>query len=277
MKRRMKQKKYGILMFVGIAAMVLMQFAPCRAGWEHEDSDVSSGPTYGYNHEDGYEYELEEEFSVTNIDRGADSSGAWASADCEASAWVEVWSFEGGSLAKTAYAWCEAWGESNYKYDPDGPNDLPDPLYVDWELYASGTVWVEGGVDDGGLGSGDSANSNADADAGIDGEEDGSAWAAGDVSENENGSADVNVSGEAEEDYSSTTESDGYFYATLDFSVDAEDDEILEELWKYRANAEVWVSVRSRALVSVSQGYSGSAGGYGGSECSGDSDVEVSW
>ena len=188
------------------------------------NSNVSSGPNYGYNHEDGADYELEEEFSVTNIDRGANSSGAWAEADCEASAWVEVWSFEGGSVSKRAYAWCTAWGESNYEYYKDDPNDTPDDLYVDWDLYASGTIWVEGAVVDWNLGSGDSTVSSADADAGIDGEGDGSAWAVGSVSENENGSVEVGVSGEAEIDSSSTTESPGYYYATLDFSVDAEDD-----------------------------------------------------
>ena len=42
MRRRMKQKKYRILMVVGIAVMVLMPFAPCRADWEWDDWEGSS-------------------------------------------------------------------------------------------------------------------------------------------------------------------------------------------------------------------------------------------
>lgn len=268
----MTRSKYVVLIVVDIATMILIFSAPspCKAYWLYLGSDVSDGPTYGYNYESGYDWQLEEEFSVTNIDTGAGSSGAYAGADCVAEASVEV-TPSGTSVSKSASAWCTSWGESYY-YQPDG-NDV---LEYDWDVYASGYVSVSGGIDDSSLGSG-SADSDADAYSGVDssgGYGDGGAW--GYVYEYEDGVTYVNCYGQATENYSSTTESSGYYSASLSYSVSTSGSDWTDGD-SFTASAGVDASVSCSADVSVSQGYSGSADASASADCGGDASVSVSY
>ena len=123
----MKRQNWQILMVAAIAATTLVPVAPCSAGWYYITSDVCDGPTYGYDYESGSGYQIEWEFSVTNIDTSADSGGASASADCDAWATVDVMA-EGTSVDKYAWAGAETWGESYYGNNEPGEATL----YYDW-------------------------------------------------------------------------------------------------------------------------------------------------
>lgn len=169
MKRRMKQKKYGILIVVGIVMMVLVPFAPCRAGWSYIDSYYSTGPTSGSD-SDAY---CSWSFSVTDISRSANSSGVSTSATCEAESEVFITATTGQSISRNPVAICGTYCQSRYA-DPEVEEDL----YVDWEVDDSGTVEVSGLAYDWYVVTGSLYVFSA-AIAGIDSHEDGSGYATG--------------------------------------------------------------------------------------------------
>lgn len=268
MKRRMKQKKYGILMVVGIIAVVLMPFAPCRAEWIHIYSDVASGPTEGYNPDSdsgpGWSWEYEEGFLITDIDTYADSSGASASANCYSycSGQVMVWGQANKSISPSAS--CASWGRSLYA-DPDPPSPLPD---ISWSVYGSGTVTVGGSV------SGNSADCSSNASGGMyTNEGSGVGLAYGSVSSNDFGSAGVDWDENTTKDYSDVDDEEyEWFYATLEFSVEGGDPVLLdEEETQYEAYAEVWSSSDFSASSSDGEASAGSS-----ADCGGSSSVSVS-
>lgn len=287
-KRRfkMERKNYVILMVVCIAIMVLLPVVPCRSNWSHLGGNGSSGlPDSDSDSEDGYEYEWSWSYSVSGINRGGDSGGSWASASFSADELAEVWSFGGGTSESASPENPQpcVWGDSYYA-DLPNPNYTSDPIEVAWDVYASGTVTVEGSVDDGDLGSGDSVDSSASASGSAGGYESGDGYVSGSVSENSNGSTYIGVGGEATEDYSSYTESAGYYYATLDFTVDAYDSDSNVEgdppndpgPNSFGASAGISVYADAYASISASQGYTGSADAYASVSFGGYAIVSVS-
>ncbi len=273
----MERRNYVILMIVGIVAMVLMPVAPCRAEWIYLGSDVSSGPNQGYDFDTDsgsiWLSRKEWSFLVTDINRYANSSGAYASASCTADSWVEIICFgEAAGASVSSGATCGVWGKSYYA-DTDPPSPAPT---VDWSMEGSGELvaygWINGKGD---LCGGDSAQSYAYAIAGIDAEESGLAWAQGCVTADSNGWANVNVSGEAEED-SSTVYDDEYnwYYAELDFSIEGSEDDVEIEGTQYEAKAHIWVSSSCGANLSA-EDYWSSIKAISETSCSGSCSVEV--
>ena len=272
-RAKMKPKNYVILMVAAIAAMVLVQFAPCRANWVYLGSDGSSGlPDSDSDSEDGYEYEWSWSYSVSGISRGGNSGGSWASASFSADELAEVWSFGGGTSESASPDNPQpcVWGDSYYADIPN-PNYTADPIEVKWDVYASGTVTVEGSVDDGDLGGGDSVDSDASASGSAGGYESGGGYVSGSVSENSTGSAYAGVYGEAtEDDDPDITESAGYYYATLSFTVDAYDSDPYVEgdppndpgPNSFGASAGISVYADASASISASQGHIGGADTY---------------
>ena len=225
MKRRMKQKKYGILMFVGIAVMVIMPFAPCRADWSYLGSEGSSGlPDSDSDFQSGGNYYREIwGYAVTNIDRGGNSSGSWAVADISSSEEAQALSLFGAGGAETAdpdNPQPIVWGKSFYA-DLPNPNYTTAGLTVDWDILADGTVYVEGSVWDSNLGGGDTLHSEAEAGAVAAGRVYGAGMVKGSVDENSNGWTWIGVQGYATVNYSNYNQPAAYYDAILDFTVDA--------------------------------------------------------
>ena len=253
-------------MIVGFVAMVLMTVVPCRAGWSYLGSEVSSGLTQDDDSDaySGWEY------SITNISTSADSSGASASADCEASCWAEV---TGGSMSRSPYASCSSWSLSRYAWFGPPPSD---DLSISWSVDGSGTVEVAGWINSVYFVTGDSGSSSASASGSISSYEYGSAGASGSVSDGSNGSASVDVGGDAEEDSSDID--DGYFeyyYATLSYSVDVDDSDTLVDRMQFTAETQIGASASCSASVSAT--YFGNVFASSDAEAGGSASVSVSW
>lgn len=268
----MKRENYVILMVAALAAMVLASAVPCRAYWFYIGSEVSEDDPNGYYYESGNNYQFEQEYRVSGVSTSASSGGAEASASCEASASVEVMP-SGASVSKSAGAWCATYGDSYY-----GNTNGQGTLYYEWEVSGSGTVTVEGGVDDSSLGTGDTADSSASASADVSSAGGGYGYAGGSVSEYSTGTAGYGFGGYGSEDYGDTDEDAGYYYATLSFTVSGGSDQpIPYEGYQFTASASVSASASCDASVSASQGYSGSAGAAASADSSGSAWVSVSY
>jgi hypothetical protein len=269
-------------MVISIVVMGFIATETCRAGWVHVYSDVSSDPPSGYNYDSDsgatWAWEYEEGYLVENIDRSADSSGAYASADCRAYSSGQAMTWGAGYASVSPSSYCGAWGWSAYAYQKEHPWDTPDTLYVEWSIEGSGTVSIGGGIEDDYLDSGDSASSSAYAYADISGYESGSGYASGSVSEFEYGEAYADVGGYATEDSSDVYDGyDEWYYAELSFSVEASDEDPLVGYWQFDATASVGASSGGSVYVSTSQGYSGSGDTGSEAEFGGTSSVGVSW
>jgi len=135
-----------------------------------------------------------------------------------------------------------------------------------------------GGIEDDYLGSGDSASSSAYAYADIYSYESGYGYASGSVSEFEYGEAYADVGGYATEDSSDVYDGeDEWYYAELSFSVEASDEDELEDYWQFDADASVGASSGCSVDISTSQGYSGSGDTGSEADFGGTSSVSVSW
>lgn len=259
MKRRMKQKKYGILMFVGIAVMVLMPFTPCRANWVYITHDGSC--TLPYSDEDeGEDPDWEWSYSISNYGYDGDITGSWAYANIEADETVEILA-SGETDPDNPQP--TLWGMSYYadvgEYTSDGL-DL-----VEWWISASGTVWAHGYVIDGDLGTGDTLYSFAEAGAAGLSEVWGAGIAKGQVREESFGWAATDVGGEATEDEEPDVDDGeyGWYYAKLKFTVSADDSEEDVEAGagpnSFTAFSQLWIVTDAHVSASISEGHSGKA------------------
>ena len=265
----MKQKKYGILMFVGIAVMVLMPFAPCRADWEWYDWEGSSpSPLSGNDDGEGDGYTWEWSYEITNKDCGGtgdeDGGQSWAVADIVANEEADVSQYNGETVTA----------------DPDTPEDLEvigSSFFADvypyteagvdleWDISTSGTVEVRGSVYDENLGSGDTVYSTALASAVAGSWVNGYGGAWGEVEENNiEGSADTSLGGEATEDNPPIAhETEDNYHAKLEFSVDAYDSEndvaAKPGPYSFTATSVIAALADAYATLSVSEGYTGNA------------------
>ena len=281
----MKREICQTLMVVAIAGMVLVPAVRCPAVWTYLGSDESSGlPDSDWDGEDGYEYEWDWSYSGSGLSRGGDSGGSWASASISANEQAEVWSFGGGTSVSANPPMPQPLGLWGASYYADVYPYVWQGAEVSWDVLASGTVTVEGSIDDSDLDSGDTVDSDASADGDADGWEYGGGYVQGSVSEYGTGSADATVYGEATEDSSpDITESAGYYYASLSFTVDAYDsDPHVEEddpndpgPNQFGARAKISVSANASASISVSEGYTGNAYASASVSFDGDAIVDV--
>ena len=268
----MKLRNYVVLMAIGIVAVMFTPVVPCGAAWEYIASDVSTGPNSGSDYDSGVDFQWEWSFSITGISNSADSGGASASATCDADAWAEV-NPTGASVSKDPSTYCTCYGRSIYS-QPSG-NDI---LYYDWDIDGSGTVDVYGFADGTYLGAGDSADADSTAYGDVDcSDEYGGGYATGSVSETGNGSASTYLSGVATEDSSSTTETSGYYEASLSFSVEASETDQEEDGSSFEASASVNASASASASVSASAGKTGTAEAGATGSCSASASVSVSY
>ncbi len=254
----MKQKKYAILMFVGIAVMVLMPFEPCRADWEYLYSDGDC--TQPYSDEDsGEDPDWEWSYEISNYGYNGDITGSWAAANIEADETVEI--LASGELDPDNPQ-PDLWGMSYYvdifPYTEDGL-DL-----VEWIISASGVVEAYGSLTQHNLGTGDTLYSFAEAGGAALSEVWGAGIAKGQVSEGSLGWAAVDVDGEATEDYQYVEDGEyGRYYAYLEFTVSADDEEEDVEAGagpnSFTALSELWTVTDAHVSASISEGHSGKA------------------
>jgi len=269
--QKMKRRNYVVLMIIGTLAMVLMLDALCKAEWIWIGSDVASGPWSGNGGDDYWQWW----FSVTDINTSANSSGASASARCQASIYAYPDSF-GGTVARGDSVWCASWGRSLYAWHGSLPSD---DLIIDWSVSGSGHVKVLGGVYDRSMHEDDTGSSSAFAYGEIDGYEYGNGCAGGSVTRGSNGSAYVGWYGHATEDSNDVYNGDPNSYgAEMYYSVSGSEDDVpLENLTQYTAWAEVESSVSCNASITVTPGYYGITSAYAYSDTDGDSSVSVRW
>ncbi len=279
----MKRENCQILMVAAIAAMMLVPVVPCGGNWVYLGSDGSSGlPPSDSNETSGPGWLEGWSYTVSNIDRGGDSGGSWASADFISGEYASV-SSNGGSSASASPDNPQpgVWGESYYADIPN-PNYTAPGLTLSWSLYASGTVSVWGSVE-GDLGSGDSGDASASASGSCGGYEWGSGQVGGSVSENSTGSAWAEVYGYAEETSTpDITQSAGYFSARLSFRVDGYDTAVVEAdppnnpgPNQYTAAAGISVGAEAYASISASAGHSGHVQAEANAEFGGGASVGV--
>ena len=243
MTRRMKQKKYGILMFVGIAVMVLVPFAPCRADWSYISSDTYHGDLADGNGDmggsDNHYWVWVWDWAIDSNSYYAGELGAVVEANVEAwSANVYIWAWD--EAAKTIHhsPGVSYWASSLFE-ESDQQN--PDTLYVNWEIRGQGTSVAKGYVGDG-EGPNDSLKSVCLADGELSAENSTTlpysaaaiGSAVGYVFKDSNGVAVVAVGYEAEEDFNDVKNGELREYsATLWWSVDASDYEELDGLTEF--------------------------------------------
>jgi hypothetical protein len=268
----MKRRNYIVMMIVGVVAIAFAVVTPCNAGWSYLGSSVSSGlPDSDWDQGRGSNSWWYWDYDVTNIDRGGDYYGSWAHASFDTKAEAYVYSFTSESTSVSTYPIgypgpC-VYGTSEYLNQP--PYD-PNAIY-EYYVSASGYVEVEGQVDDSNIAPTDTLYCSSSAYADAQGYEDGYGWASGSVSENSTGSADADVGGIASWSSAPTiTQTSGYYYAYLEFTVSVDDDGE-EPIYLY-APAYLEVYVDAYASISSSLGYEGSADGKAwvgfGGECS---------
>jgi hypothetical protein len=273
----MKRWNYSILKVVGIVAMVLMPFSPCRAGWTYLGSSVSSGlPPYDWEQERGSNYWWKWLYFTSGINRGADSGGSWAEGYMEAKAYAYAYSYtsEATSVSPYAEVGISAWGDSYYQDLP--PYDEED-LEYDYSTSASGDITVWGYVDDSDLGAGDTLYSGSFADGYVQGDVYGMGYAGGYVEEYSTGSAYAGVDGAGATGEPETDTGAGYYNATLSFSVSVSDSDSEEggQGNYFTSVGEISVYSGAEAEISSSLGYSGSAYGSAEIEFSGEASVVV--
>lgn len=269
MKRRMKQKKYGILRVVSMVGMLLVPFAPLRAEWVYIGSDYSTGPTSGSD-SDAY---CSWSFSVIDISRSADSSGASTSATCEAESEVDITATTGQSISRNPYASCGTWCRSAYAWGGSPPSDT---LTIVWEVSGSGTVKCSGFAYDLYVVTG-SLSVSSSASAGIDSHESGTGYTSGSATTmGQDGNANVGTSDYAVEDSKSIGVSPGSYNAELKFSIEGGDTDPQDGLMQFTARAETWASSSSSGSADVTQG-TGQVTASSSADFSGSSSVEVSW
>gem|GEM_PF-1459401 len=265
----MKRNNYVVLMVVGIVAMMLIPVVTCKAKWIWIGSDVASGPWSGK----GVGIYWEWWFSVTDINTSANSSGASASARCQAYIYAHPDSF-GGTVSRGDSVYCTSWGRSIY-YDDDPPN----PLDVTWSVSGSGHVKVWGSVYDGYMHDDDTGSSSASAYGEIESYEYGNGYAGGSVTRGSNGSAYIYWDGHATENSNDVDNGDPNSYgAELYYSVSGSGSDTLEDETQFTARAEVQSSASSNASVTViGTPYWGLSNAYAYSDTNGNSSVSVSW